>query len=1133
MRRFCYLIFTFVLGIIQVTAQNYLFQERFSQVSGSDDGTIPLDPTQLDHPEGWTFDQVYAGKSSIIVKKGGSITLPVIPDLIYGAQFYFEIHPWIDPNNPHEEEYVTQELSINQGKLNRTDYEIGLTSAGTYYYMYDVNSESRLTLTATSNITINSVLVWYGNYVPDSGFMHGSLVDCSHESGEYDEAIDVILTPTEASLNMNCRTVYTLDGSVPTQASTPYDGTPIHIEQSCTLQVASVFPNGYLYLNRYGPNESPLHIYTFLKPGVPEVPETIHEINVTTPGQLTELLMQLDVDFVEGLSVSGTLNGQDLKYLTSTQGLMSRLRYLDMEDVSFEYDDGLYYTYVSAPEGGMGTTHTYNYYLSETNWSETRSPSPTTMATDVHCNNLQYAFYKHPTLTQVILPKTLTSLGECILYAPNMLAVTLPEGLTEIGDRALFFGKEPYTVNLPKSIEKIGNYAFSDGFMGDIDLPALKVIGNYAFAGSKMSRFKFYETLQSIGEGAFQGSNLKKVEMTATPDTIRKATFMQCDKLEYVSLGNGLKCIGEDAFLYTEPDTFLIPMTLVDIGPNALPTNFINSVEPEGGIRYVGAVAYQVAENLDRYEIKEGTVTLPKQLFQGNPATEIIIPASVKHVGERTFAMSGITSIPDMPGVTRWPNELFYGCENLARVTIPEQVAYIGQNMFWECDAIWQVKYEAIDATIAGGIFGQHAGRPVEFECSFIVGDQVTRIPAGVFNYNTTLTELVLPSSVECIDDQAFSGCQNLRSIYLPDQVRKIGAEAFGYCSSLTEFHWPLYLEEVGVQAFRWCESLQEISLPEGTKVLGEQAFQKCDAVRSIYLPSTLEYIGDVPFNFSPKEKVRITSASPVPPVPTEGDRLWNFYYTVSDVAYMKVPEKSVEEYRNNPYWNKYASVIVPIQEISAPRMKSETTFTDAIQEQTDLKDAVLGDVYVTIGDNDYFDASDGSIVLHSTLSTEEANSIAGMVPGLSDVANRFDGMIVLLPAGTGNLQVNCRTCGDRQLCVMTAEGESQSYTQTAQGTVTFDYNITEDTYVYIYASEPANQPSFLNKTRAAEDFVKIYSICISPETITGIHSAPAENMNPIQEYISIDGVRSSKPTTPGIYIIRRRDGSTSKIVIR
>ena len=54
-----------------------------------------------------------------------------------------------------------------------------------------------------------------------------------------------------------------------------------------------------------------------------------------------------------------------------------------------------------------------------------------------------------------------------------------------------------------------------------------------------------------------------------------------------------------------------------------------------------------------------------------------------------------------MPGVTRWPNELFYGCENLARVTIPEQVAYIGQNMFWECDAIWQVKYEAIDATIA------------------------------------------------------------------------------------------------------------------------------------------------------------------------------------------------------------------------------------------------------------------------------------------------------------------------------------------------------------------------------------------------------------------------------------------------
>ena len=114
----------------------------------------------------------------------------------------------------------------------------------------------------------------------------------------------------------------------------------------------------------------------------------------------------------------------------------------------------------------------------------------------------------------------------------------------------------------------------------------------------------------------------------------------------------------------------------------------------------------------------------------------------------------------------------------------------------------------------------------------------------------------------------------------------------------------------------------------------------------------------------------------------------------------------------------------------------------------------------------------------------------------------------------------------------MTAEGESQSYTQTAQGTVTFDYNITEDTYVYIYASEPANQPSFLNKTRAAEDFVKIYSICISPNT-TGIESVTTGSTSPVEEYISIDGIRKSAPTTPGIYVIKRCDGSTSKVIIR
>lgn len=1131
MKRVCHVVFLLMLGAMPVIAQD-LFNESFSQVKGSENGTIALEPSQLDNPEGWTFDKVYAGESSIIVKKGGTITLPVVPDLIYGAQFYFDIQPWIDPNNPQEEEWGIQELSINHGKLNRTDYEIGLSSLGSYHYMYDVDEESRLTLTATSDITVSSVRVWYGDYLPDTGFMRGSLVECSHESGEYNDPIDIVLTPSQTSLNMNCRTVYTLDGSTPTRTSTLHDGTPIHIEQNCTLQVASVFPNGYVYLNRYGMYESPLHIYTFLKPEVPEIPETIHKVNVTTPGQLAEQLMQLDVDFIEGLSVSGMLNGQDLKFLTSTQGLMSRLRYLDMEEVTFDYDDGLYYTYVSTPEAGMGTTHTYNYYLSETNWSETRSPSPSTSITEMHCNDLRYAFYKHPTLTQVILPKTLTSLGESILCTPNMLAVTLPEGLIEIGDDALCFGSVPYTVELPKSIEKIGNNAFSSGFMGEIDLPALKVIGNYAFADSKVSSFKFYDTLETIGKGAFSGSSLSRVEMATPPDTIKEATFEQCDRLEYVSIGEGVKCIEKNAFLYTEPDTFQLPASLVDIGPNALPVNFVNGIEPEGGIRYVGAVAYQVTENQDRYEIREGTVTLSSELFQGNPATGFIIPASVKKVGKRTFAGSGITSIPDMPGITHWPDELFYNCNNLARITIPEQVEYIGQDVFRYCNSIWQVKYEAIDATIAGGIFGQHAGRPVEFECSFTVGDKVTRIPKGVFSNNYTLTELVLPTSVEIIDDEAFSGCQNLKSIYLPDHVRKIGIEAFGYCSSLTGFHWPLYLEEVGIGAFRWCENLKEISLPEGTKVLGEGAFGKCDAVHSIYLPSTLEYIGDAPFSSTPKDKVKITSTSLIPPTPTEGDNLWNFYYTVNDVAYMRIPVESMEEYRNNPYWSRYAPVIVPIQEISAPEKKSETIFAGVINGQTDLTDTVLGDVYVTIGEEDYFDTSDNSIVLHSTISIEEANAIAGMAPGKSDVANRFDGMIVMIPAGTGSLQVNCRTTGNRQLCVMTGKGNSHSYSQATQGIISVDYNVTEDSYVYIYASEPSNQPSFMNKSRATEDCVKIYSICISPNT-TGIESVTTGSTSPVEEYISIDGIRKSAPTTPGIYVIKRCDGSTSKVIIR
>lgn len=1128
-------LFLFCIGIQPALAEgrDLLFKETFENVVGTSDGKTKLNPSQLDNPSGWTFDNVYAGEGNLIIKEGGSITLPVIPELIGNASLLINATYWREPDKDYDDidpafwdKIATLNVSISNGKLSSNECERSLC-------MYGVDGNSRLKITAPHDIVLRYVYVYY----PVNNW-EDPIIRFSREAGPFYDPFDLTLNPWDIQVDdgddIYNITVYTLDGSMPNRHSQRYHkGDKIHIASTTTVRAAMILADGTMRYN------IPM-TYTLTKRyDINELPENTYQIEVK-PGQLKKQLLDLDPDEVNGLVLTGTMNGEDLKFLADAQGLVGSLAYLDLEKVKFEYDETVYRTY-SPSKGFHEEQKIYNYIFSKENRTEQVPAGFGYKRYDCYRNNLAWAFIKNENLVVVKLPENMTEVGEDIFGdCKNLRGVKIPEGVSRINKEAFYGCSILETINFPAKLTSVGDNAFSLCSKMELDnLPnSLLHVGQSAFCYVPLQALKLDRKVE-IGAGAFSNTPITEIEMATPCDSILGGTFRDCPNLTKITIGEGLKYIGYSAFSNSPVKEANLPSTLRDISSYAFLgyssyCPFINDIQPENHIRYIGKVAYLcVDRDLEEYTIKEGTVTLADNLFESWQGTTFHIPASVEQIGNKAFAYTQIKALPEMPGLKRIGGEAFYGCKNLKKLTIPETVEYIGGSAFYGCSNIWSLTYNAINAECESFM---EPNAPLE---KIVIGDKVRRLPGGLFG-GKEFTEVTLPACLERIDEFAFYGCKNLTTINLSDSIRYIGDNAFYGCSSLKNIHWPLRLTTIGSRAFRQT-ALETISLPEGVTSVGDGAFYICPFAKTVYIPSTANVEGDINYYFELKEGVNcvITCMSPTPHPQA---KYWN-----KGVAAIKVPAELVEQYKAQ--FPDIADKIMAVNQVGAMDKDSKTSFAAGISEEADLGDAVIGDVYVTVGDGDGYDSTDGSIVLNSTMTTAEVAGIGSLAPGKSDIANRFNGLIVKVNAGDGTMVIDCKTVGKNTLNVKVGEAEPQAFVKSDRGTIEVAYRVGKETCVYIYGAEqemaddaetakahqvaacrPLSRAAALSAS-ASENCVKIYAVGVSQST--GINHTLIDSNSPIIGYYTLDGVKIEQPNAPGIYVVRRANGSNYKLVIK
>ena len=132
---------------------------------------------------------------------------------------------------------------------------------------------------------------------------------------------------------------------------------------------------------------------------------------------------------------------------------------------------------------------------------------------------------------------------------------------------------------------------------------------------------------------------------------------------------------------------------------------------------------------------------------------------------------------------------------------------------------------------------------------SFTFPKTTTSIPAGAFNENTTLQEVImLEGSLTTITDQAFQGCTSLSNVRIPDGVTAIGENVFEHCA-FEAISLPNTLETIGKNAFGYCENLKTITIPASVTYIGPSAFQQNDRLTDVYIIGENVTIGDQAFD--------------------------------------------------------------------------------------------------------------------------------------------------------------------------------------------------------------------------------------------------------------------------------------------
>ena len=218
----------------------------------------------------------------------------------------------------------------------------------------------------------------------------------------------------------------------------------------------------------------------------------------------------------------------------------------------------------------------------------------------------------------------------------------------------------------------------------------LEIHGN---AGMNMPEQCFYDV-----------PNIESVVISGAVDVPRDM-FGKCTELKKVTLKNGVRSIGEDAFRDCSSlesvifentvlekisdgafwgcsalSSIALPDSVTEIERNAFFETGLRNIQLPEKLTLIGAYAFCNCKNLEQVQLPSQLNKLGGDAFRDCTSLDKIdIPAGLKQIESATFCNTGLTSVTLHEGLTKIEDWAFHDCLKLKKIRIPKSVTDIGE----------------------------------------------------------------------------------------------------------------------------------------------------------------------------------------------------------------------------------------------------------------------------------------------------------------------------------------------------------------------------------------------------------------------------------------------------------------------
>ena len=157
--------------------------------------------------------------------------------------------------------------------------------------------------------------------------------------------------------------------------------------------------------------------------------------------------------------------------------------------------------------------------------------------------------------------------------------------------------------------------------------------------------------------------------------------------------------------------------------------------------------------------------------------------------------------------------------------------------------------------------------------------------------------------------------------------------------------------------------------------------------------------------------------------------------------------------------------------------------------------------------------------MLKKTTDDETVDGLSGKDIFGEDFKGQFTGIVFKVPSGKGTVKVTAETTGNMLLKVKIGNNDPVEMELNGKLKISFPYNVSETTYVYIYAGA-ANEAKGFGSSASGDAALKIYGIeFIRDNTPTEINAVDSGELT-VDSWYTIDGKKlAGEPKEKGIYI--------------